>query len=116
MQQSANDELDLAERLHRHVERLADDINLAIVVVTVGGGHLQLVGRRVVDAEFIVLDHIDCVSSTDLLETGYIAVGGRNHDATGVWIEDGQTAANLATGDIDVGAALGTNVDLPVLA
>jgi hypothetical protein len=32
------------------VERLADDINLAIVIVTVGGGHLQPVCCRIVDA------------------------------------------------------------------
>src|ERR1700674_459712 len=99
-----------------HVEPLTNDIHLAVIVLVVGGAHLQLVCGGVVDSKPAVLDHINYGASGGWLNAGHIAVLRRNHYARAIRIEDGQTAANLAPGDADIGATASTNEELPILA
>jgi len=102
------DQLDVVE--------LTDDIHLAIIVLSVARSYLELVGVGVVDLEAAILDHVNDVAAGDLLKASHVAVVWRDHDATIAGIEDGQTAAHLATGDVDIGAAVRADVELTVLA
>src|SRR5579872_5550825 len=110
-------EINLPSSIHQlHIVELTDDIHLAVAIQHIAGRDLQLVGIGIVDSEGAVLDHIDDVAAADLLDAGHIAVTGRDDDAGVIRIEDRQTAANFATGDIDIGAAVRTYIELLVLA
>ena len=82
----------------------------------VAGGYLQLIGVGIVNTKSAVLDYVNYVAASDLLDAGHVAVVCRDNDASAIGIENRQTAPNLATGDIDVGAAVSPDVELSVLA
>jgi len=65
-----------------HVIQLTDDIHLAIIVLSVAGSYLQLVGVGVVDLKGAILDHVNNVAAGNLLEAGHVAIIWRDHDAT----------------------------------